>query len=417
MPENIINRAGILIRQNRFNEADQLLKGLLTENPNNVHVLAMLSEVKLHQNKNDDAESLINSAIGLSPDSDYLYYIKSRIDIQKDRYDDAETDIQQAIQLNPEDADYYALWASIKLTRKQYETALELADQSLGLQPDNLLGLNIRSTSLIKLGRKEDAFATIEGALVHDPNNAYTHSNYGWGLLEKGNHKKALEHFKEALKLNPNMANAQAGMAEALKARYFSYRLFLQYSFWMNNLTSKYQWGVIIGFYVLSRVLNAIAESNEILQPYIIPLLVILAIVAFSTWIFTPISNLFLRLNPFGKYLLDKEEKMNSNLVGLCAIICITGLLLYFILGILTCLSIAIFGFAMMIPFGSLFSREKQKKTMIIYAIAMSSIGILGIVQSLFTGNLYNFFSVIFLLGFIVFQWMTNYFNIKRSNY
>ncbi len=417
MPENIINRAEILIRQNRFNEADQLLKGLLSEEPNNVHVLAMLSEVKLHQNKYDDAENLINGAIGLSPDTDYLYYIKSRVAIHEDRYDDAETNIQHAIQLNPEDADYYALWASIKLTRKQFETALELADQSLSIQPDNLLGLNIRSTSLIKLGRKEDAFTTIEGALGHDPNNAYTHSNYGWGLLEKGNHKKALEHFKEALKLNPNMANAQAGMAEALKARYLFYRLFLQYSFWMNNLTAKYQWGVIIGFYVVSRVINLIAKTNETLQPFLTPLLIVLAIIAFSTWIFTPISNLFLRLNPYGKYLLDKEERLSSNFVGLSVIICIIGFLLYFMMGYMACLSIAAFGFAMMIPLGSMFSREKQKKTLIIYTIAMSIVGILAIVQSFYSGNLFNIFSILFLLGFIAFQWMANYFNIKRSNY
>ena len=123
---------------------------------------------------------------------------------------------------------------------EKYEDALNLANEGLERDPENILALNIRSSALIKLDRKEDAFTTIEGALAHDPNNAYTHSNYGWGLLEKGNHKKALQHFREALKHDPTLVQAQAGMAEALKANYVFYRLFLRYAFFMSNLTAKY---------------------------------------------------------------------------------------------------------------------------------------------------------------------------------
>ena len=37
--------------------------------------------------------------------------------------------------------------------------------------------------------------------------------------LEKGNPKKALEHFKEALKQEPNLESAKAGIVHALKAK------------------------------------------------------------------------------------------------------------------------------------------------------------------------------------------------------
>lgn len=117
------------------------------------------------------------------------------------------------------------------------------------IDAENLSALNARSTALNKLNRKEESFETIQDALREDPNDAYTHANYGWGLLEKGHHKEALDHFKEALANDPSFEYAQLGMLQAIKANNPIYRVFLKYSFWMSNLTAKYQWGVIIGFY------------------------------------------------------------------------------------------------------------------------------------------------------------------------
>ena len=77
----------------------------------------------------------------------------------------------------------------------------------------------------------------------------------------------------------------------------------------MSNLTAKYQWGVIIGFFLGFRGLETIARNNEGLQPYLIPLNISITFIAFSTWIIAPVSNLFFRFNKYGQLLLDKKEK------------------------------------------------------------------------------------------------------------
>jgi tetratricopeptide (TPR) repeat protein len=415
MPDNLINRAQILIQQNRYEEAGNLLKDILRQEPNNVFVLAMLSQVKLQQDNINEAEELINSAIGLSPDSDFLYFIKARVSLHHKKYDEAENNLQHAVELNPQNADYFALWASVKLSRKQYAAALRLADQALEQDPENIVGLNIRSTALLKLNRKEDSFTTIEGALAHDPNNAYTHSNYGWGLLEKGDHKKALEHFREALKNDPNLLHAQAGMAEALKAKYLFYKLFLKYAFFMNNLAKKYQWGVIIGFYLATRLLNVLAASNESLRPFLFPIMILIALVTFSTWVITPISNLFLRLNPYGTYLLDKKEKVSSNFVAASLFVCIIGFILYIVQANESWLVVALFGFTMMVPLGSMFAAGK-KYWLVVYSAVMFLLGLAGIIIAFNTGEPINLFTTLFLIGFIAFQWIANFLRIKQSN-
>ncbi len=414
--DNRLSKIEILIQQNKFIEAEKVLKNLLSEYPNNVQYLSLLSEVYLQQDKCDFANEIIDNAIGLSPDYPHLFYIKSRIAIHQDKFREAENQITQAINLDPFDADYFALLSTIKFGRKKFKEALDSANRALEIDSENLMGLNARSSALIKLNRKEDAFETIAGALKEDPNNAYTHANYGWGLLEKGNHKKALVHFKESLNNDPNFEYAQAGILEALKASNPIYRIFLKYIFWMSSLTSKYQWGVIIGFYVAFRVLRSIAKNNEALQPYLTPILIALALIAFSTWVITPISNLFLRFNKYGQLLLDKNEKLSSNLVAISLGIFIAGLILYFTLADERFLTVAVFGIAMMLPFSVMFSPSKYNNSLTIYSSLLAILGISAIVITFLTGVIVNTISFGFIIGFVAFQWIANFLIINDDN-
>lgn len=416
MIDNDLSRAELLIAQQRYLEADKVLMGILSQDPTNVRVLASLAEVSISLGNNEKATTFIDSAIGFRPDISHLYYIKARISIKEDNYDAAEEFLQRALEIDPDDSDYYALWATVKLTRKQYEGALELANRSLEFDAENILGLNARSSALLKLDRKEESFQTIEGALREDPNNAYTHANYGWNLLEKGQHKKALEHFREALKNSPDNEYAQAGMVQALKANNWFYRFFLQYTFWISKLTEKYQWGVVIGFYLGFKGLNALADSNEVLRPYLDPVIALLMLIAFSTWVITPVSNLFFRLNPYGKHLLDKKEIMSSNFVGLSFVVCLIGTVLYFLFSDQLFLMIAVFGLLMMLPYGSMFSAAKYKYSLLIYAIVMTLLGISAILMASATGEIFNGLTSLFIVGFVAFQWVANFLIIRQSN-
>ncbi len=414
--EHIISRITILFQQQKFSDAEILLKDLLSQEPNNTHYLHLLAEAKLQQDKFEEAEAIIDNAIGLAPDDANLFYVKARIALQQERMDDAEMLVTQAIALDPYDADYFALMSNIKLQRKDYETALQMADEGLQIDAENLMALNSRSAALIKLNRSEESFQTIEGALREDPNNAYTHANYGWGLLEKGNHKKALYHFKESLQNDPNYEYAQAGLLEALKARNIFYRWFLKYSFWIGNFTSKYQWGVIIGFYLVVRLIRSMATANETVRPYLTPIIVLLTIVAFSTWIMGPIGNLFLRFNKYGQLLLDKKEKLSSNLVAMSVLILMGGLAAYFLLKVEAYILVAAYGFAMMVPYGVMFSPSKPKYALVIYSIALAVLGLLAIYTGFTTGNILNVSTSIFGIAFLAFQFIVNFMVIKQSN-
>ncbi|MEO5995988.1 MAG: tetratricopeptide repeat protein [Chitinophagaceae bacterium] len=416
MPDNPLHRAVLLLQQHKFKEAEIILNGLFAEDPTNTDVIGLMCELKIFQDKFDEAMTLISNAIGLDPGASHLFHKRARIFIQQDKYDAAEKDLQQAISIDPYETDYFALLSLLKIERKQFSDALEIADKALELNAENIQALNARSTALLKLNRKEESFSTIHDALREDPDNAYTHANYGWGLLEKGSHKNALLHFAEALKKNPNLTLAQQGMAEALKARYFVYRSFLKFSLWMSNLRGKNQWAVIIGFYLLFRLIRWGAESNPSLQPFLNPLLVLLGLFAFSTWIITPVSNLFLRLNKYGKHLLNREQIIASNFVGFSILIALVGGILYLFKPQPYFLVIVAFGLTMMIPLSAMLTFSKKRTLLVSFTCLLAIVGTTGFIMGITSGEAFNNFVIAYIIGLILFQWVANYLVIRQTN-
>jgi len=416
MPDHLIQRAVLLLQQHKFKEAETILNGLFAQDPSNTDVIGLMCEVKIFQKEFDQAMELINNAIGLQPAGDHLFYKRGLIYIRLEKYDAAEKDLQQAISLDPYDTNYFALLALLKIQRKQFTEALQLADKALELNAENIQALNARSTALLKLNRKEESFKTIEGALREDPDNAYTHANYGWGQLEKGSNKKALHHFSEALRKNPTLELAQRGMAEALKARYFVYRWFMKFSLWMGNLRGKYQWSIIIGFFLAFRLIRGVAASNPSLQPYLNPLIVLIALFAFSTWIIGPVSNLFLRLNKYGKYLLTREQIISANFVGISTFVTLIAGLLYLLTLQQYYIVLGIFGLTMMIPLSVMLTSVKNRKLLVSYTCLLAGLGITGFILSIKSDDFFNILVVAYVIGFVLFQWLANFLLIREGN-
>jgi tetratricopeptide (TPR) repeat protein len=416
MAVHLIQRALLLLQQQKYKEAENILRALFAEHPTDTQIMGLLCEVKINQEQYEEAMSLVNNAIGIQPDDDRLFYSRARIFLQTGNLNEAVRDLQQSIALDPFDPDYPALLALVKINHKDYEAALQLADSALELNPQHLNALNARSKALLKLDRKDESFQTIEGALREDPDNAFTHANYGWGLLEKGSNKQALHHFSEALRKEPNLEYAQSGMAEALKSRYFIYRGYLKFSFWMGNLQSKYQWGFIIGFYFLFQVVKAVSRANPTLQPFLIPVIVLLVLFALSTWLMKPLGNLFLRLNRYGRHLLTKEEKYASNLVGFFILTGIAGLLVFLLSGQIAGILLIVFGITMTIPASVAFSSTSKRYVLKAYAGLLAMLGLTGIVMA-FTGfEIFNVVVIAYLVGFFLFQWIANYLIFREKN-
>ncbi len=140
----------------------------------------------------------------------------------------------------------------------------------------------------------------------------------GYSFLNQHRPKEAIKHFKEALRLEPDMEYARMGIVEALRARHFVYRMMFRYYRFMAELPPKARWGIVIGLFLMVRVLRGIAISNPEAGPYVYPVIYFYIGFVYLSWAARPIFNLSLWLHPLGKFALDREEKITSMWVLLC---------------------------------------------------------------------------------------------------
>ena len=137
--EGLLERARVLITQERYDEAQKIIGELMGMAPNNDYLLYLLSEIHLQKENYTRAEELIDSAIALSPQESEYFYFKARLYLLKENKEEAEHYIREAITMYPHEAGYFAFWAHVELLKKDYEYALNIANQALALDSSNIL--------------------------------------------------------------------------------------------------------------------------------------------------------------------------------------------------------------------------------------------------------------------------------------
>jgi len=396
-----IERARLLIQQSRYELAAKELQKALAVDPDDPIAHALMAICLAEQKKFDQAYGEARQAATLAPDLPYTQYVLAYVRYQQDILAEAERAINNAIQLDPWDADHFALLAQIKYQQRKWQDALEAAESGLEIEAEHLTCANLRAMALNQLGRGDEAGRALEDALAQDPENALTHANQGWTALQRGEAQKALEHFRESLRLDPTNDWARSGMVEALKARYFVYRLMLKYHFFMSRLSGRSQWFVLIGLYFVAKIIPFL------FIPYLI--------FVFLSWTSTPLSNLMLRLNRYGRLLLTKEEIMASNLVGGLLLTATASVVIAALTWRPPAIIAAVGCIIMTIPVAGSFSIEKPRprKAMFIYTGVMGFLLVAGFLLALIGSELYFALIPFFVLGFMLFSWIANGINMR----
>ncbi len=309
-------RALLLLQQNRPADAERELRHVLVFDPQHAMAHMMLARCLVEQERLDEAQQHAMEGVRLAPDEPMSHYTMSLVLFSRNRFPEAEAAIRQAIGLDPNDADLMAMLAQVLIQQRRWEDALAAAERGLAIDPEHVGCTNLRAIALVHLGRTEQAGQTIDAALRRDPDNSLSHANQGWTLLHQGEPLKAMEHFREALRLQPDNEWARAGIVEALKAKHLVYRVMLKYFLAMSRLSATAQWIIVLGLWVLSRVLDGVANSYPAVAPFVRPIVYAYLVFVVMTWLSPHLFNLLLRLNRFGRHALSDEQRRASNLLG-----------------------------------------------------------------------------------------------------
>lgn len=404
-----LDRARLLLAQSRPADAERESMLALGQQPDDPHALAFLALSRIEQDKREEALEAAEEAVGLAPDQPFLHYVHAHVLRNMDRPDDAFRAVQEALRLDPADADYFALLSSIELGRNRWPAALDAAEQALALNAEHVGAANLRAMALVRLGRKEEAMLSVDYALDRAPDNAFSHANQGWNCLHQNDPCKAQEHFREALRLDPNLDYAREGMLEALKARNPVYRIMLAYFLWLGRQSSRFQWAFIIGIFFGGRIARALSESQPGLNWLWWPLLGLFYGFVYLSWTANPMFNLMLRFDRFGRHVLSDDQRSGANWFGATFALALGTLIWWLATDSQVALFSAVVCAILSICVAATFNRTGRDRAILGSCTAVLAVVAVGAAFLTLSNNAAgHVFTASFAIGFIAFQLVAN---------
>lgn len=313
----LVDRARLLMEQNRHAMAQDLLRQALALDPDHARAHTWLALcVGQDRDRLKEATAEAERGVHLAPDDAVTHYVLAVVWQKRNEIVKALDAIHEAIALFPANADFHGLRGQLYGQQEKWPDALEAANEGLQFDPDNELCTTIRTLALERLGRVVDAKLQAEESLRQNPDSTWAHSSHGWAMLQQGHYKEAQKSFAEALRLDPSNELARGGMIQALNSSNFVYRWMHLLLIRISRLGTRNVWILMIGLWVGMRLLNAYAKEHPEFAPWIEPILLGYLFFATMSWLMVPLFNMLLRFHSFGKFLLSNSEKWASNLIA-----------------------------------------------------------------------------------------------------
>jgi Tfp pilus assembly protein PilF len=302
-----LERALALCDLGRLDDAEEALRKVLREDPDDPVAHGILALVLLDLDRADEALQAASTTIALAPDLSLGHTASAQALLSLGRFDDAEASAKEAIRIDPEDPDPWVLLTAADLGRGRWPDALSAADKALSLEPESESARGLRAVALA-MSKGADWQEAADQTLAVAPDSALAHAFSAQAYLARGGEREAAERFREALRLDPESEFAQAGLADAMKAEHPLFKPLFRFFLWQERLPRGWKIALTVGPILVVRALRPAADHN----PIVIGLIALWIAFVAVTWLSVPIANVALRFSAVGRAVLPADQKRSS---------------------------------------------------------------------------------------------------------
>jgi protein O-GlcNAc transferase len=191
----------------RLQDAEQIYRQILQQEPNNVDALHHLGLVAHQVGRQDVAIDLMKRSIALFPNSagfhvnlGEAYRISGQLDL-------AVAEFQLALQLNPSEALAHNNIGLVRLRQNRLDEAVALFRKALQCNPALPSAQGTLVTTLANLGKWEEALQAALAAIQSSPRESQSYNNAGWVLDKMNRLGEALGYYQKSVELNARVVN------------------------------------------------------------------------------------------------------------------------------------------------------------------------------------------------------------------
>jgi len=210
-----------LLRQNRYDEAEDQFRKALRLQPNSADAHSNLAVALQRHGRRDEALEHYQMALKLRPRYPQAHFNFATALEEAGRLTEAIENYSLVLRERPNFVDARFNLGSILLRLERYDEAIAQFQQALQLDPNSPDLLTNLGVAFDRKGRLDEVLRCYQKVIELKPDDAKAFFNLGVALQRKGILPDAIRCFEEALRLQPDYADARTNLDAilALKSR------------------------------------------------------------------------------------------------------------------------------------------------------------------------------------------------------
>jgi cellulose synthase operon protein C len=204
---------GFYQSRNRLPEAERQFKHAIDTDPKNPAPRAAYVRLLMQQGKKDEVESFLRQTKKDSPDNPESYRMLGDFYFAYGQLDKATTEYTSLYHDHPKDLQVKKNYIQLLILKNRLDEAAQLDNEILKANPKDVDALVYKGEVQIRRNDASGAIESLQGALRTDAENAVAHYQLGNAFAEQHNEGQAEAEWREAVRLRPNLTDAQRSLA------------------------------------------------------------------------------------------------------------------------------------------------------------------------------------------------------------
>jgi len=216
----LITKADLLEKENRFDEALEILQRAARLQPEDPGILPRVVHVLYALGRIDEALKELDSAIAQNPEHWAAYSFQGQILSDLDRLPDALQSFENAVRIRPADADLQVELGEVLRRLDRYDEADRVFGDAMKLALDSPKAILFTAFYLCDTAAFTEAISLLQRGSKLEPKNEWISYLLGWAWQHVGRDDatNAERAYRRAIELNPRSLAARKGLANVLHA-------------------------------------------------------------------------------------------------------------------------------------------------------------------------------------------------------
>jgi tetratricopeptide (TPR) repeat protein len=164
-----LNKAEIALAEGELEQAEKILRGILSREPNNVKALRMLGSIAVEAGRFKPGRKMLERVVELQPGFVPGWNDLANLFMKQDRYDKALEAVQHALDLDPKMIQSWIIKGNILTRAQRHEESLLAYNRALEFSPLSAGALSQVGHVLKTIGRQDEAIEAFRKCIKAHP--------------------------------------------------------------------------------------------------------------------------------------------------------------------------------------------------------------------------------------------------------